>query len=89
MEKVTVDKNYNSIKEFNYDDSMFDTAEEIKQALDGGKISTGAANILLNILISKEAKKESAGLLQWVNNNEPTVTTSLLINLSNRNKKYA
>ncbi|HUD04054.1 MAG TPA: hypothetical protein VMR73_00995 [Candidatus Paceibacterota bacterium] len=93
MEKVILDKNYNPSVIDNsviYQDHLFETVDEIKNALDQGKINLPVANMLLQILITKEAKKESLELIQWArHNNQKTENTSVFINVSNNNKKYA
>lgn len=92
MEKINLDKNYNPFSnnvDFVYQDHLFDTVEEIKIALDNRKITKEIASILLNILINKEARKESAGLVRWISKGNRKENTQVLINVFNSNIKYA
>lgn len=92
MKKITLNKNYNPYTDNNatsaYKDHLFETISEIKMALDGGKITEEAANALMQILIVREAKNESAELIRWMNQNNKEENTSVFINISHNNREY-
>ncbi len=72
-----------------YSDGFSDILDSITEAKEKKEITETQFKLLLKLLLVRKMKEESKDIMQWQEITNKQETTSLLINISNNERRYA